>query len=169
MPDSGASKRAQDRRHKASSVMLSEWTGWGTGGSTSQDHTSTARVGSAPKNQGSLQGLSAYLCEGPRPGAPQTSLDSSQQFSGRVTSPPILQLRISTVTRPEAQGLLQGQWPSGDTWGCGEETSHTGEQSAQSMWPTSGAQTHLLVVANDRAVFFNLGFCFVEFPTAHFF
>lgn len=28
-PDSGASKRSQDRTHKANSVMLSEWTSWG--------------------------------------------------------------------------------------------------------------------------------------------
>ena len=83
-------------------------------------------------------------------------------------SPPILQLEVSTeLVRSTA--TLQGQRPSGDTWGCAEETPHAAKHSTQSMWPTSRAQTHLLVVANDRAVFFNLGFCLVELPTAHFF
>lgn len=40
-PDSRASKRAQYWRHKTSSVMLSEWTSWGTGGSPSGPHTSS--------------------------------------------------------------------------------------------------------------------------------
>lgn len=34
---------------------------------------------------------------------------------------------------------------------------------------SQGTGTYLLIVTNDRTVFFNLRFCLVKFPTAHFF
>lgn len=61
MPDSGASKESPGQKAQGQFRYAVRMDRLGTGGSTSQDHTSTARVEVLPRTRGSLRGIKCLL------------------------------------------------------------------------------------------------------------
>lgn len=160
---------AQERRAQLRYVLYRQLARERAGGrhTGSRERAARARAGDAPENTARPHRVPTHA-PGAKPGARPARPCGARTAAGTAIAALTRQCSVSEVPCP-AKGRVSASGRAGEHLGVQGAQSIRAHGASRERGPIRDTQTHLLVVADDRTVFFDLRFCLVELPPTHFF